>query len=372
MVDDAALMWVRLRDRRSSLRESSLLNNSSSRAKTFAAAMQQFEEQMSAAKVVTPATRPINLYYGMTQAGVAISAVHKPGNWSAYSHGLTLDAVPEIVDIPIWPDGSGAYQIVSEAVGSPLITGKVTIGALWASLPELGFARLKGSGESPGPLDLYPGTVPTPNSSSVVAYSPGGAVMTDSGVHEYYNSPEDAIRAAAPTATLYINDEMPKVADAQPWLARLRELYPSAHDADFVNPARPFEETMPGQRFATELKWPLPTDATMDANFNKTYFREKAPQYVHVVDRYLRPSVEKGLEPPSPMMTWWLLLYAFSILARYAPRKWVDALNPDAANSSAAALQYALDTALERVPHLVLEALDKKSWLLPKAMQFWD
>lgn len=71
-------------------------------------------------------------------------------------------------------------------------------------------------------------------------------------------------------------------------------------------------------------------------------------------------------------MTWWLLLYAFSILARYAPRKWVDALNPDTANSSAAALQYALDTALERVPHLVLEALDKKLWLLPKAMQFWE
>jgi hypothetical protein len=308
----------------------------------------------------------------MTQAGVAISAAHKLGNWSAYSHGLTLDSVPDILEIPVWPEGYGAYQVVSEAVGSPVITGKVTIGALWASLPELGFVPLKGGGKLPGSLDLLPGSVPTPNSRSVITYSPGGAMVTDNGVHEFYNNPEDAIRATTPTATLYVNSEMPQVADAHSWLAKLGELYPGAQDADFVDPAQPFEETVPGKRFAAELKWPLPPGAAMDADFSKAYFEEKAPQYIHVGDKYLRPSVESGLEPPSPMMTWWLLLYAFSILARYAPRKWVDALNPDAANSSAAALQYALDTALERVPHLVLEALDKKPWLLPKVMEFWE
>lgn len=300
MVDDAAMMWVRLRERRSSLREKSLLNDSSARAKTFAAAMQQFEEQMSAAKVVTPATRPINLYYGMTQAGVAISAAHKPGSWSAHSHGLTLDAVPDILNIPIWPDGHGAYQVVSEAVGSPMITGKVTIGALWASLPELGFAKLKGGGELPEPLDLAPGSVPTPNSRSSITYNAGGVVVANSGVQEFYHSPEDAIRATAPTATLYVNGKIPQVEDAQSWLAKLGEKYAGAQDADFVDPAQPFEETVPGQRFATELKWPLPAGATMDADFNKAYFREKAPQYIHAVDLYLRPSVESGLEPPRP------------------------------------------------------------------------
>ena len=56
--------------------------------------MTQFEEQMTAASVVTSATRPINLYYALAQVGLAVSAVHTPGTDSSSSHGLTI-ANPE-------------------------------------------------------------------------------------------------------------------------------------------------------------------------------------------------------------------------------------------------------------------------------------
>jgi hypothetical protein len=73
--------------------------------------------------------------------------------------------------------------------------------------------------------------------------------------------------------------------------------------------------------------------------------------------------------PPSPLMTWWLLLYSCSILARYEPRRWAKLLNLDS-SKVAAVLQYALEEALAAVPYLVLEVLDGEPRPLPKPMAF--
>ena len=74
MINDTDFLWFALRERRASLRDNSKLDESAPRRKEFAAAMRQFEEQMTAAKVVTAATRPLNLYYALVQAGHAIQA----------------------------------------------------------------------------------------------------------------------------------------------------------------------------------------------------------------------------------------------------------------------------------------------------------
>jgi hypothetical protein len=65
--DDTALTWFGLRGRRASLHTRSKLGETAGRRQTFAAAMAQFEEQFTAARVVTEATRPLNLYYGLAQ-----------------------------------------------------------------------------------------------------------------------------------------------------------------------------------------------------------------------------------------------------------------------------------------------------------------
>ncbi|MFE3638533.1 YaaC family protein [Streptomyces sp. NPDC059168] len=57
-----------------SLVDETYLKDSSSRRRTFSAALQEFEEQMKAAEVVPATTRPINLYYGLVQAGLAMTA----------------------------------------------------------------------------------------------------------------------------------------------------------------------------------------------------------------------------------------------------------------------------------------------------------
>jgi hypothetical protein len=66
-------------------------------------------------------------------------------------------------------------------------------------------------------------------------------------------------------------------------------------------------------------------------------------------------------------MTWWLLLYSFSILARYEPRRWMKLLDLGTP-AVAVLLQYAMEEALTAVPQLVLEALDGQPILLPKPL----
>jgi len=81
-----------------------------------------------------------------------------------------------------------------------------------------------------------------------------------------------------------------------------------------------------------------------------------APAYRDFDDRWLRPGLGKRLELPAPFMSWWLLLFALSMIARYHPREWAALLRIERSDF-AADLEFCLDAALEAVPRLVLDAL---------------
>ncbi len=68
-------------------------------------------------------------------------------------------------------------------------------------------------------------------------------------------------------------------------------------------------------------------------------------------------------------MTWWGLLYALSMVARYEPDAWVDLLDVDE-SELAVPLQDLLEDALEVVPHLVLDALQTTPFLLRPVSQY--
>jgi YaaC-like Protein len=336
MLDDTSMNWFRLRERRSSLETRSKLGDTNARKQTFAAAMGQFEEQFTAAKVVTAATRPLNLYYGLAQAGMAIAAAHAPDPWSFSRHGLLLgDRNPELQDLTVRPEGDGAFQKVAAATGSPGITEHVSLGALWASLPDLSQA-----GTLPGSAWRVPLELAAEESA-----------------------------ALRPRATLYLPGEMPD--EPSTWMARFGEMmaeYPSA-----VGYAIPMEHGVPqirraaGREWQVDLRWPaLDSAGDMSEEELRTFFDNLGPEYRYRGDRFLRPAIDTIRSvPPSPLMTWWLLLYSFSILARYEPRRWAKLLDLDT-SKVAALLQYALEEALTAVPHLVLEALDGEPRPLPK------
>jgi hypothetical protein len=55
-------------------------------------------------------------------------------------------------------------------------------------------------------------------------------------------------------------------------------------------------------------------------------------------------------------MTWWLITFGLSMLARYHPRLWVDALDIDA-SSEAVLLERCMEEALAVLPELVESAI---------------
>jgi hypothetical protein len=344
-MDDERLIWFGLRGRRSVLRDRSKLNETNARQQTFAAAMGQFEEQFTAARVVTDATRPLNLYYGLAQAGMAIAAAHADDPWSFSRHGLRLtNWGGELADMIVAPEGDGGFQKVASATGSQLLLGPVSLGALWASLPEL---------SDVGPL---PGSDTTPPIALLYDQAPGSIPRA----------------TLFPSGDLLSRDLEP---GSDPWRQRFGEImkaYPGSEN--IAIPAAEGSISPPGpdaRNWGIDVVW-LDAQATRDLSAAELedFFNKIAPEYRYQQDRFLRPAIDTGNgAPPSPLMTWWLLLYSFSMLARYHPREWTKLLELDK-TKTAVLLQYALAEALTVVPHLVLEALDRKPFLLTKPMRF--
>lgn len=276
---------------------------------------------MAASAAVGSASRPITLYYATVQAGLAVAAAHKTDPWSFSSHGLKLhNPRSSVADISVGPEGVGAFQFVAQATGSPVLHTPATFGALWSSLPDLKDVPLTPS-STPRALTIMP-------------------------------------RRSSPhaEAAVIITCPNPGYENFEHQLAKTLSLYPGING--FVVVPDSYREIREN-RWTADLRWNHQLD-----------FDEVAAAYLYIEDHYLRPSVDgQGGRPPSPFMTWWALLYTFSMLSRYYPREWAAALNIDK-SSTAHLLEYCLDLALEVVPHLVMEALDGTPTLLAKPLAF--
>ncbi|MER7693395.1 YaaC family protein [Streptomyces sp. NPDC097610] len=343
-MDDAPDLRFALRYRRTSLIDKTLLKESSARRKSFSAALHQFEEQMEAARVVTSATRPINLYYGLVQAGLAITAAHAPGTWSFSKHGLkVVEMRPNLPDITIRPDGDGAFQFVARATGSERLAGPVSFGALWASLPDLCQFPLKGA-TAPIALELI---------------SERYAEGAENGAGHF-------------RAEIIVNGDLPEQADRASWFRATMADYPDMSNARLWDDSgTAFREARKG-RFLADIGLPVPHGKPaqdISEQEIEAFFDRLAPRYRFEHERYLRPPIgPEQTPPPSPLMTWWLLLYTFSMVSRYQPLKWAEILDLDK-SSDAAVVQHALEIALAVLPHLVLEALDKEQILFPRPLR---
>jgi len=88
-----------------------------------------------------------------------------------------------------------------------------------------------------------------------------------------------------------------------------------------------------------------------------------APPYRIWGRRWLRPAIAAA-ETPDPRMTWWALLCALSMYARYDPKEWVEALDIDF-SVVGVTLERAMDRAIGALLQLVLSAVLETPFLLP-------
>lgn len=306
------------------------------RRDTYAAALQQFDDLMTAASVIGPVTRPLPFYYAVLQAGKAIAAAWTPGDgWSARGHGLAEDDTAERQDIlhfrvkPSLPNkkwGTGVFGAVAEKLGPTRLMEGVELGALWSALP--GANLPPGYGSWPLALPFQPVYFDRGRNSTIRA-------------HRGY---------------LYLRGQA--TADDAESMSRLLARYPDAVGArleagDVILPAPQGSESgtlADAWGIGVSLAWPQPSPELVPP-YPNAHLRGDRPGGEH----WLVPGVGTRSGRLSPLLLWWALLFGFSLLARYHPADWRAALDFDR-SACADRLAELLDEALVIVPDLLFDA----------------
>jgi hypothetical protein len=149
-------------------------------------------------------------------------------------------------------------------------------------------------------------------------------------------------------------DGLPQDADLETLLEYLGD-YPTAAGAYMWHTLGMREDVLVTQPSPAGLLpvfcWP---DVPTNVHLRAQRLNAIAPDYRRLGTRLLLPRAG-GKDALSPLMLWWVLLFGLSSIARYDPELWIAAL--DVNNSQLAVpIEAALDTALEALPELILDA----------------
>ncbi|AVV46750.1 hypothetical protein C6376_40870 [Streptomyces sp. P3] len=315
---------------------------SGSRRKTYAAALEQAEQMFRAAKAVGPATRPLQVFYGLSQAGraIAAAAVTLGGeDWRLVTHGIKASGFdkpfPDIELRTDAPGTHGSFVRVSQVLDSPVWEkDPVRLEALWDLLP----------------VNL---TYPLTNRERTTPL-----FAAASSIHD-----EDHSLLSVPVC-----DIPDRVIDAgtREALADFLTAYPAVaqHDSYVtirtlsLGPAAPPDYTR-YDHGGGELvvNWAMPQGSATAAERRK-HLRAMTRGYVGL--RFFLPVLSSLKRELHPLMAWWAVLYALSMLARYEPASWVTNISVD--NSEhAVPIERLLERALTHLPVLIADTIAEVS-----------
>jgi hypothetical protein len=287
---------------------------------TFTAALEQAEQYLRAADEAGYPTKPVQLFYALSQPSRAICAARSGEPWLITGHGASVETHLRVADTTVTPHRGGALPMVAQATGSALWEGPVTVSDLWSSLPELASI----------PLD--------PRAIPALALEPDPDVYGQAlppGLHEAFSS-----RGGLRTE-LWPGDH----ADLEERVAQALARYPAGRTASIA-----------GSHIASTIEQLVWLTWVQVENGQRIFTPIEVVAEPHGGLFYLRPGLGANETIPTKLVTWWGILLALSSLARYEPVAWRKALDIDRA-ATADALERALDDAATRLPSLVLEAL---------------
>ncbi|MFI1956240.1 YaaC family protein [Streptomyces xinghaiensis] len=337
---DADEAWERLRASRSNPPARA---NTGSRRKTYSAALEQLEQMFRAAAVVDPATRPLQVFYGLSQAGRAIAAAAwsvKGEDWRLDSHGIKTTGFhlpfPHI-EIRTDPPGTrGSFVKVSEVLDSPVWEmDPVRLEDLWDLLPpNLRYPLTTRDRMTPLYVDeMSIGTHEHPLLSAAVCDIPDRVI--DAGTRE----------ALADFLTAY-----PAVAKHESYVTTGTLTLSSDAPPDY------------GSRYKhgggeLVINWEMPQgSAPQDQRLE--YLRAMTRGYAG--GRYFLPILPLMKRELHPLMAWWAVLYALSMLARYEPATWVKLISIDD-SQHAVPIERLLERAINHLPVLIADTISEVS-----------
>lgn len=301
----------------------------------FDAALEQSEQLFTAAGGVGPETRPLLVFYGLSQAGRAIAAASTAagsGDWELTGHGIRASRLEVagsagLAAAAVADNGDGSFTRVAGLLGAESLPAATPLGALWPLLPELHRFPL------PGAAAAVPLSV-TPDRSGR-----DGAT----GLARVRVRPLPASVAAPPTG-----DQSDWDASLRDWPAERQAVrafltdYPGLADAQFVTAqGNPVGLTGDGSgALAADLDVPVAGRALDDRTVES---RSELWAY---------PSLHAKGRAQHPLTVWWAVTYALSMFARYYPRVWAGQASVSR-SADAAAIEHLLSQSLVALPELV-------------------
>lgn len=322
-----------------------------SRAETFRAALEQAEQQFRAAAQVNYDSRALNLFYGLSQASRAIAAASPElaaDSWRLSGHGIKIvnSEVKDIRRVAVQTDTSRDKQRAehpdSKAERSSF---RVLSGLLRSVQPE------NVTLETLWPL-LFETTLHAP--VGVTMYEPI-VVTTERGWLSSLPPFADGTPSHAEAAALVLPNVIRRMSLAdRPPLAMFLARYPSLAGWLPNTPSgSPQDWAQPGIQFT--LRWPAPDDPSA-----RHILRDRLVAYRGTAMAYPRLTYDADALPVHPLMAWWMVLFAMSMLTRYQPDQWTKMIDVNR-SEHATAVEFVLETALASVPDLVDEVIDQVS-----------
>lgn len=309
--------------------------------------MEQCEQLLRGAANLGYASRPLNLFYGLSQAGRAITAAWSPpqfgaqNSWRLASHGITaarLDLDPDALTVQDsgkeLPDTSPkplpSFTAVARTLGSDSLQRPVKFVDLWAYLPEAADRPAPGDDNRWGPLRLQPGT-----QVSEFPYH-----LRALGIWSH-NWPNEQLEEWVQQG-MALNDHV-----AMALVAR----YPDAPHPYTRDLEMQFQTGWFGERGAVLFNVEL--EHATDTIGQHWFYDTMGTKYRGA--QYWFPTV--GGQRLHPLIVWWAVLYALSMLARYEPQRWADMIR---VNTSpwAVPLEHLLNAALDALPEVIFAALN--------------
>lgn len=331
---DAAESWRAIRRRRAA----PPCTTPTARAETFQTSLEQAEQQFRAAASVGYDSRPLNLFYGLSQAGRAIAAAARSlgaSDWRLNGHGIAardLDRA-SIGNVTIKTTGQGAGT--SFARLSQLLRSEIPdceLGDVWSNIWETTQFE---------PLDPARIVVPLQVGEPRQAISPGQAHWHDGAITIDVTLPPSTTRATSSGRALL------------PDLGEYIDHYPALRDGKTADGKALAGAPWPRPEEPLRLFWPDPEHGTHPNPADQLIaYRGQT--------RLATPNLPNASRPSHPLMAWWATLFGLSMLARYQPDRWTNMINIDR-SPSAIAVEYLLQEALDAVPDLIDQTLEQVS-----------
>jgi hypothetical protein len=310
-----------------------------SRRTTFQSALEQCEQFLAAAREAGYATRPVQLFYALSQAGRAmVAASPRIGNqaWRVSGHGLTANTnAVSAADVAVSAAKAGLFPSVAAALGieSLVPDEPVALRELWPLLPESAFVPLTADAMLPMLL-FFPHGWPEWRA----AFSQAEIAWIPRRVKDLYG--EDPAR---------VKEHLDR--------------YPALRESTLQvsQPKSRLKWTNAGPGLSLGVRWSRAAESRSGSpplmlSDSRTRDGLGVVSYRSADDLMVTPAIGSMSMGLHPILALWTVLLALSSLARYAPASWSKMIDIDR-SAEANAIEHLLEEAIESVPTAVLHML---------------